>query len=112
MKTKKIFLLALVLVLSGCSQQLTTPAKESIIEGTVKYLPGNGAEEVWIPPGFILNDYQWITTPIDSTNHGFIYLMGRVDSSYLDKHIRVVGKVSPSTIYNLIMDVDTVRVIN
>ena len=79
-----LFIVGLLLI--GCSGPPTTPSEESVIEGTVIFFPGGGALEIQHLPGFILYDYQWITPPPDST-HGFIYLLGRVDSSYINKHV-------------------------
>lgn len=113
MNIKRIFsLLFLVFALLGCSHPLTTPSDVSIIEGTVKYIPGNTIGFGYNMGGFILSDYQWITEPTDSTN-GLIYLSGKVDSSFINKRVQAVGKVSSSTIYGtFVMNVDTLKVVN
>lgn len=75
----------------------------------MKYIPGDTAGDL---PGFIINNYQWVTASPDTTNHGFIYLKGKVDSSYINKRVRAVGEVRPSTSFNYIMNVDTLDIIN
>ncbi len=92
------------------------------IEGTVNYTYGGGTEEMQYPFGFILIDYLWITSPPDSSYERIrIYLMNKVDSSYIDKQVRVVGIAEKVIIYGefpgfkgviLNMTVDTVEVLN
>ncbi len=114
MNTKKVFtVLFLTVALLGCDKQSTNSLSPSILEGTVKHLPGGGTvEDHFEMPGFVLTEYQWITPPPDST-HGLIYLIGKVDTSYINKDVRVAGKVISSTLYGtLVIDVDTLNVIN
>jgi hypothetical protein len=125
MKTRYFLVfLILVAVCVKCSNESKSPTSAtptvSTIEGTVIYFEGGGTVEMIYPPGFILINYQWITPPPDSS-YGMIYLVDKVDSSYIDKHVRVVGKAEkitltgspPSYKYAILnISVNTLEVIN
>ena len=66
-----------------------------IIEGTVFYFMGGGTVEMPYPPGYRLLYAHWVTPSSDSAS-GPVYLEGTVDSSFVDKHVRVVGQVKVS----------------
>ncbi len=87
----------LVFVCTGCSRESTSPtsptSNTSTIEGTVVYFEGGGTVEMPYPAGFILTNYQWITSPPDSS-YGRIYLLGKVDTSFINKRVHVVGTAS------------------
>ncbi len=98
------FLLATIVVLQfGCkkespSQPDNGPAiqNKAVIEGTVFYFVGGGTVELMYPPGFTLLASRWIVAPSDSI--GMVYLIGMVDSSYIDKRVRASGTVVKYTI--------------
>lgn len=120
-----LFFWSAMLVCCGCSHELTSPptnvnSAPSTVEGTVEYFVGGGTVEMSYPPGFILISAQWITPPPDST-YGRVYLVGRVDSSYIGKLVRATGKVekvlltgSPPSYkyYCLDINVDSLQTVN
>jgi len=97
MKTSKALLFSIIMfVCSGCSHESPPPtsptSNTSTIEGTVTYFAGGGTVEMPYPEGFVMMNCQWITSPPDSS-YERIYLVGKVDSSFIDKHVHVVGTV-------------------
>lgn len=86
MTSKKIILLGFIAAFyAGCTPE------QAVVEGKADYYPitaaiGGEAD----PAGFILSDAQWISGKPDASNSR-IYLIGQVDSSYLQKRIQVTG---------------------
>ena len=130
MKTN-IIVLSLILFLVGCNKETTppnstpidiTPASTKTIlgaEGTVIYYPGGGTVELFLPPGFMIKVSRWNTEYPDSAK--VTYLSGRIDSSYLNKRVRVVGAEEWVVAYYMFsnfsdsilrINVDSVQIIN
>jgi hypothetical protein len=63
---------------------------ESVIEGTVGYIHGGGTMEINYSPGFVLNNYRWISNGLGNSE-SVLYLQGFADSSYLNKRVRLIG---------------------
>jgi|GEM_PF-4513692 len=100
MNTNKTLLLLLLLALISCKSNPTNPGSAPIpitVEGTVYYFGGGGTVELQYPAGFRLTDCKWINSPGDSNAQP--YISGIVDSSYIDKQIRVVGLLDTVTFY-------------
>jgi hypothetical protein len=89
-----LFAYAFVLSFAGYSHESSSPtgpaSNISVGEGTVAYFAGGGTAEMPYPPGFILTNFQWMTSPPDPS-YGMIYLDGKVDSSFIDERVRVLG---------------------
>jgi hypothetical protein len=62
----------------------------SIVEGIVGYHGGGNTRETHYHEGFILQNYNWIANP-PSTQRSVMYLEGPIDSSYIDKQVRIEG---------------------
>ena len=93
MKTILLIFLIVASIQCGCSKATETNESGPTVEGIVGLHPptmaiGGEAD----PPGYILRDYRWI-----SGQPGFaysrIYIEGPLDSSYLNKRVRVTGKI-------------------
>ena len=69
----------------------------STIEGIVKYKAhAGGTREAFYPSGFILTDYQWIVSA-PRKNPSVLYLIGAVDSSLIDRRVRIEGEYTIPT---------------
>lgn len=97
----KKFLLCILMFASlklGCSSspiEIKNPSPS--VEGIVNFVPptmaiGGEAD----PSGFILTNYHWISGQ-PAFPYSRIYIDGQVASSYLEKRVRVTGKVETIT---------------
>ena len=123
MKTKKIFLILLALLFAECEKHVIEPINTEspnnvIVEGTVFYAAAGGTVDLHFPAGFCLMNCQWITQT--AVSDSFPYLSGSIDSSFIDKRVRVFGIAQKDTVRDMfnitgvrtIINIDSLRIIN
>ena len=104
MKINIIFLLVMTIGLFGCKKGTTEPTNIETngtvtVQGNVSYNVGYGPVEFISPRGFELLNCKWIIPPLPSDSVSSIYLSGVVDSSYLNKHVQVIGTIDTVRTY-------------
>jgi hypothetical protein len=96
MKKHLLFSIVLSFLALSCTKTTTAPVtapsvgQSETIEGTVFYFVGGGTVEMPYPAGYRLLYAHWVTQSPDSSA-GPVYLNGIVDSSFVNKHVRVTG---------------------
>jgi hypothetical protein len=103
MNKTAIIAIAVLFLFFGCKKNasestdnhpIATPASPNV-EGTVFYFVGGGTVEMIYPPGFRLQNYHWFNQNPDSALP--VYVSGAIDSSYIDKFVRVYGTYRKTT---------------
>jgi hypothetical protein len=62
----------------------------SIVEGIVGYYSGINTRETYYHEAFILQQYNWMVNP-PPIQRSVMYLEGSIDSSYMNKRVRIEG---------------------
>lgn len=101
LRTSRAMAFFMLVSIWGCSRESGSPTNADTaavtVEGTVSYFVGGGTREMPYPPGFTLLYAQWIVSPPDSMS-GRLYLVGKVDSSFIGKQVRATGEVQRITL--------------
>ncbi len=97
--------LTLPLPIQGCYTVLRSPRvslerqqdaevgspNRSSVEGIVEYVEGGGTREAYYPEGFVLTRCDWIRNA--PRYSGEVYLVGPVDSSFINKDVHIEGRI-------------------
>jgi len=106
----------------GSANSVSSPKGErsnqySVAEGVVGYRGEGNVRETHYSSGFILESREWIVNP-PPERRDVVYLVGAIDSSYLNRAVRVKGLITLDQLYNspdrtsqMWMNVDSIEII-